>query len=141
MVPLLTDDGRWTRLVVRPDAVTRFWCIGGFRAGPAYAEASGDARFADATLTSHVFLSTGATHVRVDELDDLYKRLTAVATDDPSVVQRLAATFLEQGDEWVAWCERNVASREARRALLMAAGSVVETAVALLLAHPITPYR
>ena len=93
---------RWTRLVVRPDALIRFWCIGGFQPGPSYAEATGDRSFDDLALTRHLFTSDGATHVIAEELDDLYNRLWSAAEADPSVPQRLARHFVAVGEAWVA---------------------------------------
>jgi phosphohistidine swiveling domain-containing protein len=66
---------------------------------------------ADATLTSHMFLSDGATHVRIDELADLYERLTAAARDDPAVPQRLAKHFVAVGEHWVAHCAEHLGER------------------------------
>lgn len=105
------------RLVVRPDALIRFWCIGGLRAGPAYAAASGSAVFEDATLSSHVFLSDGSTHVRIDEIDDLFERFTEAAEEDHEVPQRLAKHFVSQGEQWVAQCESRLSDRAALEAL------------------------
>lgn len=104
---------RWTRLVVRPDALIRFWCIGGLRAGSAYAEASGSDVFAGATFTSHVFMSNGATHVRTDELEDLCERFMSAAREDPGVPQRLAKHYVAVGEEWAAHCRAELSDREA----------------------------
>lgn len=101
---------RWTRLVVRPDALTRFWCIGGFQPGPAYAAASGQDVLRGATMTSHTFLSDGSTHVRSDELSDLYDRFWQAAEADPSVPQQLAKHFVVLGEDWVAWISGRAAA-------------------------------
>jgi pyruvate,water dikinase len=109
--------GRWTRLVVRPDALVRFWCIGGLKAGPAYAAISGASVFEDAAFTSHVFLSDGSTHVRRDEISDLYDRFVQAMDDDRTVPQRLAKHYVAQGEAWVRECEAQLASTERLRTL------------------------
>lgn len=121
-------DGRWTRLVVRPDALVRFWCIGGLKAGPAYSAISGVSVFEDAAFTSHVFLSDGSTHVRRDELSDLYDRFVRAMDHDRTVPQRLAKHFVAQGEAWVRECEAQLASAERLRTL-------DDSELAALLAH------
>lgn len=100
--------------MVRPDALVRFWCIGGFQPGPAYDAAAGVSSFRECTLSSHVFLSDGSTHVRADELDDLYNCFVAASAADPEVPQRLGKHFVALGEEWVAECER-IGDRESLR--------------------------
>lgn len=103
--------GRWTRLVVRPDAVLRFWCIGGLKAGPAYAKVVSAPGFEEATFTSHIFLGSGATHVRNDEMEDLHRRFIEATDADPTVPQRLAQHFVSLGEEWVQYCEESLFDR------------------------------
>ncbi|HET8814849.1 MAG TPA: PEP/pyruvate-binding domain-containing protein, partial [Solirubrobacterales bacterium] len=71
--------------------------------------------FENATLSSHVFLSDGSTHVRIDEIDDFYRRFRTAMEEDPTAPERLAKHFIGRGEEWVASCEEWFLPREGLR--------------------------
>lgn len=73
--------------------------------------------FEDARFTSHVFLSDGSTHVRRDEIGDLYDRFVQAMDLDRTVPQRLAKHYVARGEDWIRECEEQLASAEHLRTL------------------------